>query len=76
NQLWPALAERYGATQSDERPLQDSGLTVAVNKPRLSTLRQDLMEGEVVESRQLTADGEPPKRHLEIKLPSSQTYRA
>lgn len=76
SKLWPALAERYGATQSDETSLQDSVLTVTVNKPRLSTLRQDLMEAEVVESRQLTADGEPSKRHLEIKLPSSQTYRA
>ncbi|KAK8007446.1 kinase-like domain-containing protein [Apiospora arundinis] len=75
-QLWPALAKRYGAAQSEEEPFLAASISVTVDKPRLSTLRQDLMEAEVVDSRALTAEGEPVKRHLEIKLPSSSTYRA
>ncbi|KAI0406406.1 bifunctional P-450:NADPH-P450 reductase [Xylaria palmicola] len=73
--LWPALREKYG-TESSEQDAQSTGLSVEITSPRTSTLRQDVMEAFVVDTRKLTADGEPVKKHIEIALPSEQTYRS
>ncbi|KAI1087852.1 cytochrome P450 [Rostrohypoxylon terebratum] len=74
--LWPAFKKQYG-TSSDSSDLpQAIGLKVSITSPRTSTLRQDVTEGLVVETRTLTAEGEPTKKHIEIMLPSDTTYRA
>ncbi|KAI1135806.1 cytochrome P450 [Hypoxylon sp. FL0543] len=74
--LWPALEKQYGTTNDETDQLQAGGLKVSITSPRTSALRQDVMEGLVVETRTLTAEGEPVKKHIEIVLPSDQTYRA
>ncbi|KAI0432665.1 bifunctional P-450:NADPH-P450 reductase [Xylaria sp. FL1042] len=76
NVLWPALHKKYGTGDAQEDALQPTGLNVEVTSPRTSTLRQDVMEALVVDARKLTAEGEPIKKHIEIALPSGQTYRA
>ncbi|KAI1174519.1 bifunctional P-450:NADPH-P450 reductase [Nemania sp. FL0916] len=76
NVLWPALFEKYGTTNSKAEETQSTGLSVEITNPRTSTLRQDVMEAFVVNTRKLTADGEPVKKHIEIALPSGQTYRS
>ncbi|KAI1636231.1 cytochrome P450 [Biscogniauxia mediterranea] len=73
--LWPALQKQYG-TAAAATPSQSSGLDVSVTSPRVSTLRQDVSEGLVIKTETLTAEGEPVKKHIEIALPSGQTYRA
>ncbi|KAI0436173.1 bifunctional P-450:NADPH-P450 reductase [Xylaria telfairii] len=74
NVLWPAIHQKYGTENSKD--LQSASLSVEITNPRTSTLRQDVMEAFVVETRKLTADGEPAKKHIEIALPSGQTYRS
>ncbi|KAI2465636.1 cytochrome P450 [Annulohypoxylon bovei var. microspora] len=74
--LWPTFKKQYGASSEDADLSQAIGLKVSVTSPRTSTLRQDVMEGLVVETRTLTAEGEPAKKHIEIVLPSDETYRA
>lgn len=39
-----------------------------------STLRRDVGIATVIEASKLTADGEPPKHHLEIELPEHMTF--
>ncbi|KAI3332740.1 bifunctional P-450:NADPH-P450 reductase [Ustulina deusta] len=73
NVLWPALHQKYGTGDSKE---VDAGLSVEITSPRTSTLRQDVMEALVVDARKLTAEGEPVKKHVEIALPTGQTYRS
>ncbi|TGJ87230.1 hypothetical protein E0Z10_g1525 [Xylaria hypoxylon] len=75
NVLWPALHKKYG-TDSKGEATQSAGLSVEITSPRTSTLRQDVMEALVVDARKLTAEGEPVKKHIEIALPSGQTYRS
>ncbi|KAI1506422.1 cytochrome P450 [Biscogniauxia marginata] len=74
--LWPTLQSRYGTEKAASTNIQSSGLDVSVTSPRVSTLRQDVLEGLVVNTQTLTAEGEPVKKHIEIALPSDQTYRA
>ncbi|KAI0180765.1 cytochrome P450 [Hypoxylon sp. FL1284] len=74
--FWPALKKQYGLSTGEEEALQGASLNVSITSPRTSTLRQDVMEGLVIEARTLTAEGEPVKKHMEIALPSDQTYRA
>ncbi|KAI1369012.1 bifunctional P-450:NADPH-P450 reductase [Xylaria arbuscula] len=74
--LWPALHEKYGSGDSHDESAQSTGLDVEITSPRTSALRQDVLEALVVETRKLTADGEPAKKHIEIALPSGQTYRS
>jgi cytochrome P450/NADPH-cytochrome P450 reductase len=76
NVLWPALQKKYGTADTKAEDMQSAGLNVEITSPRTSTLRQDVMEALVVETRRLTAEGEPVKKHIEIALPSGQTYRA
>ncbi|KAI1389181.1 cytochrome P450 [Hypoxylon trugodes] len=74
--FWPSLKKKYGTSSDATDPSQAVGLRVSVTNPRTSTLRQDVMEGLVVESRTLTVEGEPVKKHIEIVLPSDESYRA
>ncbi|KAI1084616.1 cytochrome P450 [Whalleya microplaca] len=74
--LWPALKKRYGTSEDVSNTSQATGLSISISSPRTSTLRQDVMDGLVVETRTLTAPGEPVKKHIEIALPSEETYRA
>ncbi|KAI1424799.1 bifunctional P-450:NADPH-P450 reductase [Xylaria sp. FL1777] len=76
NILWPALHRKYGTRDAKGDALQSAGLSVEITSPRTSTLRQDVMEGLVVSTHKLTAEGEPVKKHIEIALPSGQTYRS
>jgi cytochrome P450/NADPH-cytochrome P450 reductase len=75
--LWPALAEKYGiAAQSEGGGAISSGLSIEITSPRSSTLRQDVKEAIVVDVQDLTAPGAPPKKHMEIQLPSDARYAA
>lgn len=74
--LWPAFRKQYGTSSDSSDLSQAIGLKVSITSPRTSTLRQDVTEGLVVETRTLTAEGEPTKKHIEIVLPSDTTYRA
>ena len=74
--FWPAMAEKYGVTQAGAEGESAPSLSVEMSTPRTSTLRQDVREAVVVDVRDLCAPGAPPKRHLEIKLPSNMTYRS
>ncbi|KAL7949857.1 cytochrome P450 [Trichoderma barbatum] len=72
--LWPALKEKYGAaaTSTDGSA---GGLIVDVSLPRKSTLRQDVEEALVTDTKTLTTGGST-KNHIEIKLPTGMTYRS
>jgi len=74
--LWPALAEKYGVTAQAEGGDIPSGLSIEITSPRSSTLRQDVKEAIVVDVKDLTAPGAPPKKHMEIQLPSDSRYTA
>ncbi|KAF7535706.1 hypothetical protein G7Z17_g13162 [Cylindrodendrum hubeiense] len=72
--LWPALKEKYGTGDtSDVTGVQ--ALTVEVTTPRKATLRQDVEEALVVSTKTLTSSG-PPKKHIEIQLPTGMPYKA
>lgn len=74
--FWPAMAEKYGiAAQAENEPFS-STLSVEFSTPRSSTLRQDVKEAIVVNTKLLTAPGEPAKNHMEIQLPSDARYAA
>ncbi|KAI2622619.1 bifunctional P-450:NADPH-P450 reductase [Xylaria nigripes] len=73
--LWPALQTKYGTAESTSGS-KSANLSVEITNPRTSTLRQDVMEAFVVDTRTLTAPGEPVKKSIEIALPSGQTYRS
>jgi cytochrome P450/NADPH-cytochrome P450 reductase len=72
--LWPALKEKYGAS-ADSAEGTGGGLVVDVSFPRKSTLRQDVEEALVINSKTLTASG-PAKNHIEVQLPTGMTYRS
>ncbi|KAH8911283.1 putative bifunctional P-450:NADPH-P450 reductase [Coniochaeta sp. PMI_546] len=74
--LWPALAEKYGVAAQGEGDGIPSGLSIEISSPRSSTLRQDVKEAIVVDVQTLTAPGAPPKKHMEIQLPSDARYTA
>ena len=71
--LWPVLKEKYGAIDSEAPSSQ--GLSVQVTTPRKATLRQDVEEALVVATKTLTTSG-PPKKHIEIQLPTGMSYTA
>lgn len=80
NALWPALTEKYAdrlaESSSNEDLLSVSSLKVSVTTPRVSTLRENVQEAEVISNRVLTAPGEPVKCHIEMRLPSTMSYRS
>lgn len=78
-QLWPALADRYGTAPHDTS--DEPALRVEwVETDRASVLRLgDLGLGTVVENRELVdiaVPGARSKRHLEFALPPGMTYQA
>ncbi|KAI5855550.1 bifunctional P-450:NADPH-P450 reductase [Durotheca rogersii] len=77
NTLWPSL-DKLGASKGQVAPLSTRGslLKVTVLNNRSSMLRQNVREAKVTAARQLTADGEPLKKHIEIQLPAGATYRS
>jgi cytochrome P450/NADPH-cytochrome P450 reductase len=68
-QLWPSLG---GEIDADE----ESGIEIEIDTDsRRSTLRQDVKEGIIISNEVLTAQGEPEKRHIALKLPTGMTYK-
>ncbi|KAM3077581.1 hypothetical protein ACMFMG_006917 [Clarireedia jacksonii] len=71
--FWPSIDHRL----STEKPAQSSGMDLEIStQPGLTSLRQDVQDGVVIEARSLTAPDTPEKRHLEIELPSDMTYKS
>ncbi|KAF4630984.1 hypothetical protein G7Y89_g7156 [Cudoniella acicularis] len=67
--LWPAL----GGT---DEPEEEAGIDVEVDTDsRRSTLRQDVKEAVILSNKLLTAEGEPEKRHIVLKLPTGMEYK-
>lgn len=65
----------YGSTEVDTEAGQLVEVEISTST-RSGNLRQDVRQALVLESKILTAPGEPIKRHLEIQLPTDQEYRA
>jgi cytochrome P450/NADPH-cytochrome P450 reductase len=68
--FWPSFAPDSSSSQALSASLEVEMST----QNRSSYLRQDVQMGSVTDSKKLTADGQPEKRHLEIKLPDGMTY--
>ncbi|KAI1411629.1 bifunctional P-450:NADPH-P450 reductase [Hypoxylon sp. FL1857] len=76
NVLWPALDKlRTGKETGAVEETRLAPLIVHVSNTRSAILKQNVEEGKVIRSRLLTADGEPVKRHVEIRLPPGTVYR-
>ncbi|EFQ31577.1 cytochrome P450 [Colletotrichum graminicola M1.001] len=76
--LWPALVKQFdGQPEGEDSSIPEAGLSVSFSTPRTSTLRQDVRDALVLDSRPL-ANGDlgPVKRHLEVQLPSNVRYTA
>lgn len=76
--LWPALESRLQPSQSpvvDDPTIPTLELEF-VRQERAVHLQQSVQWANVVNTKVLTALGEPEKRHIEIELPSNVTYRA
>ncbi|KAI5463064.1 cytochrome P450 [Mariannaea sp. PMI_226] len=73
--LWPALKEKYGASDSGDTAGLQVGITVEVSNRRKATLRQDVEEALVVTTKTLTTSGSA-KKHISIQLPTGMTYKA
>jgi cytochrome P450/NADPH-cytochrome P450 reductase len=68
--LWPAI----GGGPEDAN--KESGIDVVIDTTtRTSQLRQDVREAVVVSNEVLTAEGEPEKRHIALKLPTGASYK-
>ncbi|KAK1975729.1 cytochrome P450 [Colletotrichum cereale] len=76
--LWPALVKQFGGrSEGDDGSIAEAGLSVSFSTPRTSTLRQDVRDALVIDSRLLTnGDLGPAKRHLAVQLPSNMRYTA
>lgn len=73
-QFWPGIEEVYGKFES---AAANVGLEIDLEPgSRAADLRHDVREAIVLENRQLTAPGEPVKKHITIQLPSGSTYAA
>jgi cytochrome P450/NADPH-cytochrome P450 reductase len=72
--FWPALQKQYGGSNMPAGESFDTNLEVEVSAPRASTLRQDVMEANVVNTKILSTPDVPEKKHIEISLPSDMTY--
>ncbi|KAI0836251.1 bifunctional P-450:NADPH-P450 reductase [Hypoxylon sp. FL0890] len=74
--LWPALNKlRTGKGAGTVEETRLAPLKVHVSNTRSSILKHNVEEGKVITSRKLTAEGEPVKRHVEIRLPPGTVYR-
>ncbi|KAK2016912.1 cytochrome P450 [Colletotrichum eremochloae] len=78
NDLWPALVKKFGGRpESEDSSTPQAGLSVSFSTPRTSTLRQDVRDALVIDSRSLVnGDLGSVKRHLEVQLPSNVRYKA
>lgn len=77
DQLWPALAKQFGGQEQgdEDSGIPDAGLSVSFSTPRTSTLRQDVRDALVLDSRVLAAGKlGPVKRHIEVQLPTNMRY--
>lgn len=76
NIMWPALASRYNVEQKDGLKLER--LDVNVSSLRASTLRSDVKQGSVVETKTLAEgdDRNSKKKHVQIRLPDGMKYTA
>ncbi|KAI0117999.1 bifunctional P-450:NADPH-P450 reductase [Hypoxylon sp. NC0597] len=76
NVLWPALDMlRTGKGGEAAEGTRLAPLNMHISNTRSSTLKHNVEEGKVIASRLLTAEGEPVKKHLEIRLPPGTDYR-
>lgn len=74
--LWPALDSRLDSSREasstvPEVPTIDLEIT---GQERDAHLQQNVQWANVIDTKVLTAPGEPEKRHIEIQLPSNTTY--
>lgn len=68
-QLWSSIGGEVDATE-------ESGIEIEIDTDaRKSTLRQDVREAVVISNQVLTAEGEPEKRHVALKLPTGMSYK-
>ncbi|KAI9815970.1 MAG: hypothetical protein M1827_001962 [Pycnora praestabilis] len=73
--FWPGIADTFGST--GEVSEETSGLDVEVSTQlRTSDLRHDVRDAVVQETKVLTPDEVPPKRHMQLKLPTDMNYKA
>lgn len=77
SRLWPVLDSHLGSSEqssgSSAIPTIEVELTT---EERAAHLQQNVQWANVLDTKVLTAPGEPEKRHIEIELPSSMTYSA
>jgi cytochrome P450/NADPH-cytochrome P450 reductase len=67
-QFWPSLG--------GEVDTEESGIEIEIDTAsRPSTLRQDVKKAIVVRNELLTAQGEPGKRYIVLKLPTGMAYK-
>ncbi|KAF4472142.1 hypothetical protein FALBO_950 [Fusarium albosuccineum] len=76
NILWPALDAQY--KPEIKKSSADKGLSVKSSNFRPLTLRQDVREATVIETKTLTSntDAKSKKKHIEIQLPEDTQYTA
>ncbi|RSL75152.1 hypothetical protein CEP51_011132 [Fusarium floridanum] len=74
--LWPALEARYNS--ESKKSSMDKGLSVKSSNLRTLTLRQDVKEATVIETKTLTSgtDAKSKKKHIEVQLPEGTQYTA
>ncbi|KUJ12657.1 putative cytochrome P450 oxidoreductase OrdA-like protein [Mollisia scopiformis] len=69
--------EQLWASLGGDAELEESGLEIEIDTDsRRSKLRQDVQEAVVISNTLLTAESEPEKRHIELKLPTGMTYQS
>jgi cytochrome P450 / NADPH-cytochrome P450 reductase len=76
--LWSALGPHLELSSKDSShicsiPTIDIEVT---SEERAAHLQQNVQWANVLDTKVLTAEGEPEKRHIEIELPSNMTYSA
>lgn len=78
NELWPALDKTLlvSETSPSKGPAIPTIELDVTSQERAAHLQQNVQWANVVESKVLTAPGEPEKRHIEIELPANMTYTA
>ncbi|RMJ16074.1 hypothetical protein CDV36_004236 [Fusarium kuroshium] len=74
--LWPALEARYNS--ESKKNSTEKGLSVKSSNFRTLTLRQDVKEATVVETKTLTSgtNTKSKKKHIEVQLPEGTQYTA
>lgn len=72
--FWPAIMNEYGASQIELDTSLEPNLDVQVSSTRPSTLRLGVKEARVIRTKTLTTPEVPPKKNIEIGLPSDMTY--